>query len=85
MHCYFSTCTACHWLIVDFMSTVVVEAVLLVRDDEGEDASNNEPTAPRVRVLPPQLLLKWPKEASFCQLLTHLVPTTRSNEENKGG
>ncbi|BAT04780.1 Os08g0295200, partial [Oryza sativa Japonica Group] len=56
-----------------------------VRDDEGEDASNNEPTAQRVRVLPPQLLLKWPKEASFCQLLTQLVPTTRSNEENKGG
>ncbi|EEE53414.1 hypothetical protein OsJ_36489 [Oryza sativa Japonica Group] len=27
-------------------------------------------------VLPPQLLLKWPKEASFCQLLMHPVPDT---------
>nr|CAB3478169.1 unnamed protein product [Digitaria exilis] len=31
----------------------------------------------RHRVLPPQLLLKWPKEASFCQLLMHPVPETR--------
>ncbi|XP_006646280.2 protein SPA1-RELATED 4 [Oryza brachyantha] len=31
----------------------------------------------RHRVLPPQLLLKWPKEASFCQLLMHPVPDTR--------
>ncbi|TVU35256.1 hypothetical protein EJB05_17134 [Eragrostis curvula] len=31
----------------------------------------------RYRVLPPQLLLKWPKEASFCQLLMHPVPETR--------
>ena len=31
----------------------------------------------RYRVLPPQLLLKWPKEASFCQLMMHPVPDTR--------
>ena len=31
----------------------------------------------RHRVLPPQLLLKWPKEASFCQLLMHPAPETR--------
>ena len=31
----------------------------------------------RHRVLPPQLLLKCPKEASFCQLLMHPVPETR--------
>uniref|UniRef100_A0A804QUV0 Protein kinase domain-containing protein n=2 Tax=Zea mays TaxID=4577 RepID=A0A804QUV0_MAIZE len=31
----------------------------------------------RHRVLPPQLLFKWPKEASFCQLLMHPVPETR--------
>ncbi|XP_062220112.1 protein SPA1-RELATED 4-like isoform X2 [Phragmites australis] len=31
----------------------------------------------RDRVLPPQLLHKWPKEASFCQLLMHPVPETR--------
>ncbi|XP_062206736.1 protein SPA1-RELATED 4-like isoform X2 [Phragmites australis] len=31
----------------------------------------------RYRVLPPQLLLKWPKEASFCQLLMHPVQETR--------
>jgi hypothetical protein len=31
----------------------------------------------RYRVLPPQLLLRWPKEASFCQLMMHPVPDTR--------
>jgi hypothetical protein len=31
----------------------------------------------RHRVLPPQLLHKWPREASFCQLLMHPVPETR--------
>ncbi|KAG8077778.1 hypothetical protein GUJ93_ZPchr0007g4944 [Zizania palustris] len=31
----------------------------------------------RHRVLPPPLLLKWPKEASFCQLLMHPKPDTR--------
>ncbi|XP_019055124.1 PREDICTED: protein SPA1-RELATED 4-like isoform X3 [Nelumbo nucifera] len=31
----------------------------------------------RHRVLPPQLLLKWPKEASFCMLLLHPQPSTR--------
>ncbi|XP_077227237.1 SPA1-related 4 isoform X2 [Tasmannia lanceolata] len=31
----------------------------------------------RHRVLPPQLLLKWPKEASFCLWLLHPQPTTR--------
>lgn len=30
------------------MSTAVVAAVLYVRDDGGEDASNGEPTAPRL-------------------------------------
>lgn len=29
------------------------------------------------RVLPPQLLLKWPKEASFCLWLLHPDPTSR--------
>ncbi|XP_077251057.1 protein SPA1-RELATED 3-like isoform X2 [Tasmannia lanceolata] len=29
------------------------------------------------RVLPPQLLLKWPKEASFCLWLLHPQPNTR--------
>ncbi|KAJ4976424.1 hypothetical protein NE237_001530 [Protea cynaroides] len=31
----------------------------------------------RHRVLPPQLLLKWPKEASFCLWLLHPQPSTR--------
>ncbi|KAL1821560.1 hypothetical protein ACET3Z_016429 [Daucus carota] len=31
----------------------------------------------RHRVLPPQLLLKWPKEASFCLWLLHPQPTSR--------
>ncbi|KAF3794485.1 SPA1-RELATED 3 protein [Nymphaea thermarum] len=31
----------------------------------------------RHRVLPPQLLLKWPKEASFCLWLLHPQPNTR--------
>ncbi|XP_026392196.1 protein SPA1-RELATED 4-like [Papaver somniferum] len=31
----------------------------------------------RHRVLPPQLLLKWPKEASFCLWLLHPRPNTR--------
>ncbi|KAM7277563.1 hypothetical protein ACFE04_004697 [Oxalis oulophora] len=31
----------------------------------------------RHRVLPPQLLLKWPKEASFCLWLLHPEPTNR--------
>ncbi|WOK99303.1 protein SPA1-RELATED 4 isoform X1 [Canna indica] len=31
----------------------------------------------RHRVLPPQLLLKWPKEASFCLWLLHPQPDTR--------
>ncbi|KAK3028416.1 hypothetical protein RJ639_039626, partial [Escallonia herrerae] len=31
----------------------------------------------RHRVLPPQLLLKWPKEASFCLWLLHPEPTSR--------
>ncbi|KAL1299516.1 hypothetical protein AAHE18_18G116100 [Arachis hypogaea] len=31
----------------------------------------------RHRVLPPQLLLKWPKEASFCLLLLHPEPSSR--------
>ncbi|KAF5478658.1 hypothetical protein F2P56_005199 [Juglans regia] len=31
----------------------------------------------RHRVLPPQLLLKWPKEASFCLWLLHPEPSTR--------
>ncbi|XP_047971975.1 protein SPA1-RELATED 4-like isoform X3 [Salvia hispanica] len=31
----------------------------------------------RHRVLPPQLLLKWPKEASFCLWLLHPVPSSR--------
>ncbi|KAL8131490.1 protein SPA1-RELATED 3-like isoform X2 [Apium graveolens] len=31
----------------------------------------------RHRVLPPQLLLKWPKEASFCLWLLHPQPTNR--------
>ncbi|PIA35263.1 hypothetical protein AQUCO_03600141v1 [Aquilegia coerulea] len=31
----------------------------------------------RHRVLPPQLLLKWPKEASFCLLLLHPQPNSR--------
>eukprot|EP01018_Ginkgo_biloba_P010365 Gb_40887 [translate_table: standard] len=31
----------------------------------------------RHRVLPPQLLLKWPKEASFCLWLLHPAPTCR--------
>ncbi|GJN35137.1 hypothetical protein PR202_gb23881 [Eleusine coracana subsp. coracana] len=34
------------------------------------------------RVLPPQLLLKWPKEASFCQLLMHPVLETRPKMRN---
>lgn len=33
----------------------------------------------RHRVLPPQLLLKWPKEASFCLWLLHPEPTSRPN------
>lgn len=33
----------------------------------------------RHRVLPPQLLLKWPKEASFCLWLLHPQPDTRPN------
>ncbi|MQL92933.1 hypothetical protein Taro_025571 [Colocasia esculenta] len=31
----------------------------------------------RHRVLPPPLLLKWPKEASFCLWLLHPLPSTR--------
>lgn len=31
----------------------------------------------RHRVLPPQLLLKWSKEANFCQRLLHHAPTSR--------
>lgn len=31
----------------------------------------------RHRVLPPQLLLKWPKEASYCLWLLHPEPTSR--------
>ncbi|KAG8364935.1 hypothetical protein BUALT_Bualt18G0050400 [Buddleja alternifolia] len=31
----------------------------------------------RHRVLPPQLLLKWPKEASFCLWLLHPEPSSR--------
>ncbi|RWR89152.1 protein SPA1-RELATED 3-like protein isoform X2 [Cinnamomum micranthum f. kanehirae] len=31
----------------------------------------------RHRLLPPQLLLKWPKEASFCLWLLHPQPSTR--------
>ncbi|KAK2968446.1 hypothetical protein RJ640_004452 [Escallonia rubra] len=31
----------------------------------------------RHRVLPPQLLLRWPKEASFCLWLLHPEPTSR--------
>ncbi|KAK7405257.1 hypothetical protein VNO78_06457 [Psophocarpus tetragonolobus] len=31
----------------------------------------------RQRVFPPQLLLKWPKEASFCLLLLHPEPNSR--------
>ncbi|XP_031121174.1 protein SPA1-RELATED 3 isoform X2 [Ipomoea triloba] len=33
----------------------------------------------RHRVLPPQLLLKWPKEASFCLWLLHPQPSSRPN------
>ncbi|XP_031105283.1 protein SPA1-RELATED 4 isoform X1 [Ipomoea triloba] len=33
----------------------------------------------RHRVLPPQLLLKWPKEASFCLWLLHPEPSSRPN------
>ncbi|TMW99736.1 hypothetical protein EJD97_002059 [Solanum chilense] len=33
----------------------------------------------RHRVLPPQLLLKWPKEASFCLWLLHPDPSSRPN------
>ncbi|GAB4849510.1 Protein SPA1-RELATED 3 [Ancistrocladus abbreviatus] len=33
----------------------------------------------RHRVLPPQLLLKWPKEASFCLWLLHPDPCSRPN------
>jgi hypothetical protein len=43
MHCLSSA-----QLIADFMSTAVVSVVLYVRDDGGEDASNGEPTAPRL-------------------------------------
>lgn len=31
----------------------------------------------RDRVLPPQMLLKWPKEASFCLWLLHPLPSSR--------
>ena len=31
----------------------------------------------RHRVLPPELLLKWPKEASFCLWLLHPDPCSR--------
>ncbi|KAL2476349.1 SPA1-related 3 [Abeliophyllum distichum] len=34
-------------------------------------------TSLRHRVLPPQLLLKWPKEASFCLWLLHPEPNSR--------
>ncbi|CAK9138232.1 unnamed protein product [Ilex paraguariensis] len=35
----------------------------------------------RHRVLPPQLLLKWPKEASFCLWLLHPEPSSRPKLE----
>ncbi|KAK9131800.1 hypothetical protein Scep_011328 [Stephania cephalantha] len=41
----------------------------------GEKLSNMSNL--RHRVLPPQLLLKWPKEASFCLWLLHPQPSTR--------
>ncbi|XP_040990026.1 LOW QUALITY PROTEIN: protein SPA1-RELATED 3-like [Juglans microcarpa x Juglans regia] len=42
------------------------------REEKGRTMSSL-----RHRVLPPQLLLKWPKEASFCLWLLHPEPTIR--------
>ncbi|PON68018.1 Coatomer alpha subunit [Parasponia andersonii] len=42
----------------------------------GEEKSRTMSSL-RHRVLPPQLLLKWPKEASFCLWLLHPEPTSR--------
>ncbi|KAF3442900.1 hypothetical protein FNV43_RR16818 [Rhamnella rubrinervis] len=42
------------------------------REEKGRTMSSL-----RHRVLPPQLLLKWPKEASFCLWLLHPEPSSR--------
>ncbi|CAL8151147.1 unnamed protein product [Prunus armeniaca] len=43
----------------------------------SREEKSNSMSSLRHRVLPPQLLLKWPKEASFCLWLLHPEPNSR--------
>lgn len=66
--------------LLDFLSTLIwyssTPEQLFCPFSSREDKRRTMSSL-RHRILPPQLLLKWPKEASFCLWLLHPEPSSR--------